>query len=185
MKFNIEGYENMSLEDKVKALEGYEPDMSGFVSKATFDKTASELAGYKKQLREKQTDDEIKAQKEAEERAKLQNDYEALLKKVTISENKAKFLSLGYEDKLATETAEAMANGEIDKVFSSHKAHIEAMEKKIRADVLKETPTPASGSGTGGVDYKKQIEAAQASGDITAMAYYTRLAAQEAANNNK
>ena len=122
------------------------------------------------------------AQKEAEERAKLQNDYEALLKKVTISENKAKFLSLGYEDKLATETAEAMANGELDKVFSSHKAHIEAMEKKIRADVLKETPTPAAGSGNGGADYQKQMEAAQASGDIAAVAYYTRLAAQEAAN---
>lgn len=54
----IEGYAEMSAEDKLKALEAYDvpdPDMSGFVSKEQFDKTASELAAKKKELRDKLT----------------------------------------------------------------------------------------------------------------------------------
>ena len=40
----IEGYADMTAEEKLAALEGYdipEPDMKGFVTKAQFDKTAS------------------------------------------------------------------------------------------------------------------------------------------------
>ena len=66
MKHNIENYENMSTEEKLAALEAYEPDMSGFVSKAQLDKVASEAASYKKQLREKMSAEEEKLQKEAE-----------------------------------------------------------------------------------------------------------------------
>ena len=52
----IEGYAEMSAEDKLKALEGFDipdPDYSGYVKKDVFDKTASELAGVKKQLKDK------------------------------------------------------------------------------------------------------------------------------------
>ena len=45
MKINIENYENMTPEEKLAALEKEiqrEPDMSGFVAKSVFDKTASE-----------------------------------------------------------------------------------------------------------------------------------------------
>ena len=64
----IEGYEGMTPEEKIKALEAYEiedvqPDYSGYVKKDVFDKTASELAGVKKQLKEKMTDDEAAKQK--------------------------------------------------------------------------------------------------------------------------
>lgn len=61
MKINtgkIEGYENMTLEQKLAALESFEvdePDYTGYVTKEVFDKTASELATSKKQLREKMT----------------------------------------------------------------------------------------------------------------------------------
>ena len=47
----IEGYENMTAEEKVQALEAYaiaDPDYSGYVKKDTFDKTASELAQAKR-----------------------------------------------------------------------------------------------------------------------------------------
>ena len=49
------------------------------------------------------------------------------------------------------------------------------------ADALKGTPKPPAGSGTQGVDYAKQIETAQANGDMASVAYYTRLQAQEEA----
>lgn len=113
--------------------------------KAAVSKSNSEAAELKKQLRTKMSEDEVAKLKDAEDREKLQSDYNALLKKVTVSENKAKLLGIGYDDKLADETAEAMANGELEKVFTNQKKHMENLEKKIRADVLRETPKPAPG----------------------------------------
>ena len=180
----IEGYDKLTPEQKLAALEAYEteePDFSSTVKKDVFDKTASELASVKKQLREKMTADEQKEKDEAEKREKLETDYNSLLKKVTVSDNKAKLLGLGYEEALAGETAEAMANGELDKVFANQKKHLESLEKKIRADVLKDTPKPGKDTVPGAVDYQKKIEEAQQNGDMSAAAYYTRLAAQEEA----
>ena len=154
MKINtkkIEGYEDMTLEQKLSALESYEmdePDYTGYVSKDVFDKTASELANSKKQLREKMTAEEIKAKEDAEKWDELIKERDALLREKTIANHKAKYLALGYDEKLATDTAEAMANGELDKVFANQKKHIESVEKKIREDVLKGTPKPEGGKGS-------------------------------------
>jgi hypothetical protein len=145
----IQGYDKMTPEEKIAALEGYEltdPDYSGYVKKEVFDKTASELSDYKKQLREKLSADEIKAREDAEKQEKLQNDYDALVRKVALSENKAKLLGLGYDEKLATDTAEAMLDGNIDKVLANQKKHLDAVEKKIRENVLQDTPKPEGGS---------------------------------------
>ena len=143
----IEGYENMTPEEKIKALEAFEiedkePDYSGYVKKDVFDRTASELAGVKKQLKDKMTDDEAAKQKEQEEREELQKNYEALLRKSTVAEHKAELLGMGYDEKLAQEIAEAMADGDTVKVFANQKKHLEAVEKKVRAEALKDTPKP-------------------------------------------
>ena len=57
----IEGYAEMSAEEKLKALEEFDmpdPDYSGYVKKDLYDKTASELAAKKKELKDKLSDDE-------------------------------------------------------------------------------------------------------------------------------
>lgn len=142
--------EDMTLEDIENALVDVElpTDNSAEITrlKNALSKSNSEASEYKKQLREKMSADEIKAKEDAEAREKLQSDYDALLKKVSISENKAKLLGLGYEDKLADETAEAMVNGELDKVFANQKKHLDNLEKKIRSEILKETPKPDGGN---------------------------------------
>lgn len=141
----IEGYENMTAEEKLKALEAFDvpdPDYSGFVKKEQFDKTASELAAAKKQLKEKMTEDEAARQREQEEREELQENYNKLLRESTISKNKAKLIALGYEEALADETATAMADGDSEKMFINQQKHLTAFEKKIRAEVLKTTPKP-------------------------------------------
>lgn len=152
----------MTVEEIETALAGIElpTDNSAEIErlKNALSKSNSEAADFKKRLREKMTADEIKAKEDAEKQEKLQSDYDALVKKVTISENKAKLLALGYEDKLATETAEAMANGELDKVFANQKKHLEAVEKKIRQDILKDTPKPDGGN-TGTTITKEQFDA--------------------------
>lgn len=141
----IEGYDKMSAEDKVKALESYEyadTDYTGYVKKDVFDKTASELAQKKKELKEKMSEDEQKAQEDKEAREKLQADYENLLRENKISKYKANYLSMGYDSKLADEMAVAMADGDVDKLFKNQVKQNEILEKKIKAEILADTPKP-------------------------------------------
>lgn len=141
----IEGYSDMTPEQKIAALEAYEsaePDYSGYVKKDVFDKTASELAAKKKELNAKLSEDEKKRRQEQEDRKKLQSAYDQLLRDSKISKFKAELLAMGYEDKLASETAEAMVDGDNDKVFANQKKQLEVVQKAARAEALKNTPKP-------------------------------------------
>lgn len=153
----IEGYADMSAEEKLAALEGLEipePDYSGFVRKEVFDKTASEAADFKRKLRERMTEEEAAQAKAAEEREKAAADLAAIQAELNqlrteklVGENMAKFLGLGYGEKLARETAEAMVNGETDIVFRNHAKFLAEHEKTIRAELLRDTPKPPAGNG--------------------------------------
>ena len=141
----IEGYAGMSAEEKLKALETLDipdPDYSGYVKKDLFDKTASELAAKKRELLEKMSEDEAAKQKEKEDREEMQRELDALRRESSVSKNKAKLIALGYDETLAEDTAEAMADGKMDKVFANQQKYLTAFEKKVRADVLKDTPKP-------------------------------------------
>ena len=124
---------------------GDAPDMSQFVAKHVFDKKASEAAELSKQLRSRMSEEEAKATKEAEERAALLARVTELEKEKTITGYTNSFLSLGYDEKAAKATAEALASGDMDLVFINQKKHIETREKLLRAELLKETPPPAGG----------------------------------------
>lgn len=142
--------DDMTLEDINTALESIElpTDNSAEIDrlKKALSKSNSEAADYKRQLNEKLSTDELKAKEDAEKHEKLQNDYDELLKKVTTSENKARLLALGYDEALATETAEAIVNGDTEKVFENQKKHIESVEKKVRSELTKDTPRPNGGN---------------------------------------
>ena len=144
--------EGMSFEDIEKALESIEmpTDNSAEIDRLTkaLSKSNSEAADYKKQLREKLSAEEIKAKEDAETIEELKKERDALLREKTIAGHKAKYLALGYDESLANETAEAITHGDYDKVFANQKKHIESVEKKIRADVQKETPRPEGGQGS-------------------------------------
>lgn len=147
----LEGYkDDMTAEEKLALYEAYEiaePSYDGYIKKDTFDKTASELAQLKKQMKEKMTEDEKKKADEDEKTAKIMEELEALRRDKAISDTKAQYLALGYDEKLAADTAEAFANGETDKVFANHKKFIEGKEKAIKAEVLGQTPRPPAGEG--------------------------------------
>lgn len=144
--------EGMTLEEIEAALAGITLPTDGSDEiarlKKALDNSNSEAANYKKQLREKMSADEVKAREEAERVEELQKKYDALLRESTISKHKARLLALGYEEALATETAEAMATGDVDKVFTNQQRHIAAVEKKVRADILRDTPKPTGGNGS-------------------------------------
>ncbi|MBO7273700.1 MAG: hypothetical protein J6V22_02475 [Clostridia bacterium] len=155
MKITIENYENMTPEEKIAALEAYDPEKEGFVSKATFDKASSEAASYKKQLREKQSDEEAKAAKEAEEKASLIARLEELEHEKAVSGYMSSYLGMGYDEKIAKSSAEALAKGDMATVFANQKIHNENREKALRAELLKETPPPAGGKPDGGMTLEK------------------------------
>ena len=144
--------EGMSVEDIEKALEGIEKPVDNSAEierlKTALSKSNAEAADYRKQLREKMSTEEIKAKEDAEKIEELIKERDALLREKTVASYKAKYLALGYDEALATETAEALANGEYDKVFASQKKHIDTEGKRIRAEVLKETPPPEGGTGS-------------------------------------
>ncbi|WP_455535437.1 hypothetical protein [Roseburia inulinivorans] len=56
----------------------------------------------------------------------------------------------------------------------------EALQKAIKADLLKDMPTPPAGNQTT-IDYSKQIAEAQASGDMALMASLIRQQAAASA----
>lgn len=141
----IEGYTDMTLEQKVEALEGYEteaPDYSGYVKKEIFDKASSDLAAAKKQLKEQMSDEDRRKAEEQSKMDDLQSKYDKLLHDSEVAKNKANLVALGYEEALADETAEAMATGDMAKVMANQKKHLDAYGKKIRAEALKDTPKP-------------------------------------------
>lgn len=146
----IEGYADMSAEEKIKVLESYdlpEPDYSGYVKKDIFDKTASELAAKKKELNEHLSDEEKREKEREEADQKMKEDYEKLLHETQVSKATARYIKLGWDEKLAQETAEAFVTGDTEKVFENEQKAQTAFEKKIRAEVLKSTPKPVGGSG--------------------------------------
>ena len=123
------------------------PDMSQFVAKAVFDKKASEVAELNKQLKSKMTQEEQAAAKQAEAMAAMQAELESLRADKTISEYTAQFLSLGYDEKLAKSTAEALHKGDMAVVFKNQAAFVAEREKSMKADLLKNTPVPPAGNG--------------------------------------
>lgn len=154
----IEGYrEDMSAEEKLALLDKWEPD--GWVKKEVFDRTASELAEYKRKLREKMSEEERKEAERQEAEAALKAELESLRKEAAITKNKAKFLSLGYEEELAEDTARAMADGDFEKVFANQAIHLENVKKAAIAAALANDPKPPAGSGGGAEITKEQFDA--------------------------
>lgn len=185
----IEGFADMTLEQKLKALQGYEipePDYSGYVKKELYDKAASDTAEWKRKHNALLTDEQKKQQEQADAVAKMQQELDALRKEKTVAKYTADYVKLGYDAKLAEETAAAFADGDFEKVFANQGKFQETYKKAIIADELKNTPRGVGGgTGSGGMDYAKAISDAQSRGDISAVAYYTRLQAQEATTNNQ
>ncbi len=126
------------------------PDMSQFVAKAVFDKKASEAADLSKQLKSKMTQDEQAAAQQAEALAAMQSELESLRADKAISEYTAQFLGLGYSEKLAKSTAEALHQGDMATVFKNQATFVAEREKAMKAELLKNTPTPPAGNGEKG-----------------------------------
>lgn len=150
----ITDYDSLSLEEKVAALENFEYDdhseaveSLGKYKDAT-DKATKEAAEYKKQLKALQDQQKTGNSKADDTIAQLQKQVEELTRQNTIASYTAQFTALGYDAELAADTAIATADGNVAKVFENQRKFLEAHDKDIKADILKQTPKPGQG-GTG------------------------------------
>ena len=153
----IQGYESMTPEEKLAALEGFEFDTTEWDSlretaktqKALIDKYTGEIGALKKKEKEGLSEADRRSREQEETLAALQEKYDALLKRTTISDYTARYMALGYSEELAAEAAEALANGEMDKVFASGEKHRADLDRKQKAEATKATPKlDGRGSGT-------------------------------------
>lgn len=177
----IEGYAEMTPEQKLAALEGYEyEDHSEELErqKAAVTKANGEAAEWKRKHTALLSEDEKKKQEDADKLASMEEELAELRKGKVVSDYKAKFVAQGYSEELADETAKALADGDMTKVFANQQKFLADYAKGVKAEALKGTPKPPAGGSSTDVDFAKKIEEAQKSGDLTAVAYYTRLQAQ-------
>jgi hypothetical protein len=146
----IEGYDTMTVEEKLAALEALEiPDVDKM--KSALDKATSEAAGYKKQLREHMTEDEAAKAKAAEDMASVMAELEALRTKDAINEYTTQFMGIGYDEALARSTATALQKGDMSVMFKNHAKFVADREKALKAELLKNTPAPPAGEGDKGL----------------------------------
>ncbi len=146
----IQGFDGMTAEQKLAAVLGMdmpEPDMTGWVKKDVFDAKASEASNLSKQLKARMTEEEAQKAEEAAARQELEDKYNELLKKTDISEYTTKCLKIGLDEKLAVDTAKAFVDRDMEKVFDNIEKFKTELEKKIRYDILKDTPRPGADNG--------------------------------------
>ncbi len=147
----IDGYENMTAEEKLKALEDYEfelpkqDDSEITKLKSALSKSNSEAAEYKRQLRERQTDEERKEAERKERESALEKKLATLEKENLVKELKAKYLEAGYSPDLATASAIAQADGDTATVVQNQMAFLDQKKKDLEAEALKKQPTLSEG----------------------------------------
>lgn len=178
----IPGYADMTAEEKLAALEGFEfqdqTEDSATLKryKELISKANGEAAEFKKQLRERMSAEEKAAaereeaaRKAEEEKAETERKIEALVKENTITKLTAKYAALGYPQQMAEVTAKAQYEGDTETVFANMKKHAEDREKEILAAAAKSGPKPG-----GNADDEAQGE------DVT----FAKKLGERAAKNN-
>lgn len=153
----IENYETMTPEEKIAALESIElPDPATAVDnsenirlKNALNKASSEAASYKKKLQEQiqkhMSEDERKEAERKEQQEQMEQELKTLRQEKMVAGYKASYIAMGYEETLAEDTAKALANGEMDKVFSNQKLALEATKKALREENLGKQPPLSNG----------------------------------------
>ena len=161
---SIEGYAEMTPEQKVEALEKFEyNDNAAELErlKNANSKANSEAAEWKRKHNALLSEEEQKKAEAEESNKKILEELEQLRKDKTIATYTSQYLSMGYTKELAEDTAKAMADGDMDKVFANGVKHRDAMEKEIKEKLMNGTPKPSGAGGSGDNKADSAIEKAK------------------------
>lgn len=150
--------------------------------KKAFDKSASETAEYKRQLRARQTEEE-KKQAELDERfQKMEKENADMKKQIRVSELTNKFLASGLDEETARKTALAAYDGKIDSVIEAYNAKIASVKDTVKAELMADTPSITGGSPTQIKDVTPDIDSNIAIGDYANAAALVRTSQTQNTN---
>ena len=148
----IEGYDSMSAEDKLKALEELEIEDDSSKLKKLLNDANAEASKYKKELKAKQEEldskltEQERAEKEIQAKeAEREEMLNKLLKEKNVAEQKANFLKQGYSEELANTSANALVDGDFKTLFDNLGTFISERDKQAQVKALDRTPLPTSG----------------------------------------
>ena len=148
----IAGYAEMSAEEKLAALEGFDfeapKDANDEVTKLknALSKANSDAAEWKRQFREKQTEQERAEAERAEREKAVEEELRGLRRDKTVSGYLANCLALGYDKDLALRAAEAMADNDAATILACQQDFLEAKQKELEAAALNKQPSLTSGA---------------------------------------
>lgn len=179
-------HEGMTNDEIVEALQGVSlpQDRSDEVErlKKAFDKSASETAEYKRQLRAKQTEEE-KKQAELNEKFSLMEKENAEMKKqIAVADLTNKFLASGLDNETARKTALAAYDGKIDTIIDAYNAKIASVKDTVKAELMADTPSITGGNATQVKDFSTDINGAITVGDYANAAALVRTSQTQNTN---
>lgn len=149
----IDGYSEMSAEDKIKALEAFEFEApkqtdDGEVKrlKEALSKSNSEAASWKRQLHEKMSEAEKADADRKEREQQIEEELKTLRKDKTIATLEKAYLAAGYPADLAAASAVAQAEGDTDTVLKNQMAYLSETRKKLESEALNKQPPLSVGN---------------------------------------
>ena len=146
---SIQGFDEMTPEQQVQALLGFEYDDGSEENKrlkAAMDKAASETASYKKQLKEKMTAEEIKQQETDNAIKAMEQKIAEYERRERLSQAKTMLLGSGFEDSLSDDAAAAFISGDTAKFSDSLKKFRLSIEAQTKSSLMQSTPKMESGT---------------------------------------
>lgn len=175
---SIEGFEGMTPEEKVEALLKLdipeEVDLSGYVKKSVFDAKAAEASDLSKKLKGKLSEDEQRKaaeeeakQQEAQKFKELEDKYNELMKSSTLKEHALSLTGLGFDEKLASDTAAAIVDGDAEKLFKNMKTFLDGFRKSVEKELMDKNPGVKGNGGGSSKEEDKAVELAKSLGGPT------------------
>lgn len=152
----IEGYDGMTADEKLAALEAYEysdgsEELDRYKTATT--KANSEAAEYKRQLKDAKAQLEqasakaTEGQTEAERKlAEVEKQLAEMRHEKVVSDYTARFASSGFDGDLSASAAKALADGDADAFFESLSSFIEAHDKALKAESAQHSIKPKTGN---------------------------------------
>lgn len=175
---SIEGFEGMTPEEKVEALLKLdipeEVDLSGYVKKSVFDAKAAEASDLSKKLKGKLSEDEQRKaaeeeakQQEAQKFKELEDKYNELMKSSTLKEHALSLTGLCFDEKLASDTAAAIVDGDAEKLFKNMKTFLDGFRKSVEKELMDKNPGVKGNGGGSSKEEDKAVELAKSLGGPT------------------
>jgi len=138
--------EKMNVEKPTEKVEAKATDSAEVEKlKRALSKANSEANSYKQQLREKQTEAERAEAERAEADKAMREELETLRKEKAVSEYTNKCLALDFDADLAAQTANALADGNMETLFDCLKSFVEATKTRLTNEALNKHPTLSAG----------------------------------------